>query len=251
MARRGVARQERLRFVLVHGAMHDGSCWQDVARTLTRQGHECWTPTLAGHGEEAGQYFTREDCARSLLRYIEEHDLRDFVLAGHSFAGIVLPEIAVKLSGRIRRLVFQSAMIMNDGERIYDVLPPRQRRMFDAVVDKAGMRGVWRAPFAMFRDCFANTAAPRVAAAIYGRLRAVCAQAQFDPVPMRAFQRLAIDKSFIHFTDDVALPPGDYGWLRLARRLGSYRLVQRPGDHEACYTAPDALAEALVEAGLP
>ena len=245
-------RRQRLRFVLVHGAMHDGSCWKGVIDILTKQGHQCWAPTLAGHGKQAGEYFTREDCVRSLVEYIEEHSLRDFVLVGHSFAGIVLPEVAVKLADRIQRLVFQNAMIMNDGEKIYDVLPPHHQRMFDGFVAKAGMKETWIVPFDVFRECFANTADRETAEKIYAGLRAVCAQPQFEPVPMRAFHELKIPKSFINFTEDIALPHGEYGWYpRLAQRLGLYRLVQRPGDHEACYTCPEVLADALIEAGRP
>jgi hypothetical protein len=38
-------------FVLVHGAMHGGWCWNRVRRQLTGLGHEVFTPTLTGLGD--------------------------------------------------------------------------------------------------------------------------------------------------------------------------------------------------------
>ncbi|MGI9228604.1 MAG: alpha/beta fold hydrolase [Gammaproteobacteria bacterium] len=247
-----MAGAEQLRFVLVHGSMHDGSCWEQTIEVLTRQGHECWAPTLAGHGEQAGQSFTREDCVCSVVDYVEEHDIRDFILVGHSFAGIVLPDVTVKLVERIQRVVFQNAMIMNDGESLYDVIPPIHQQMFDTFIKKSGKKGIWMIPFEVFRDCFINTADRRTAEAVYAALRGVCVQAQLEPVPMQAFHKLDVPKSYINFTEDIALPHGEYGWYpRMAQRLGLCRVVQRPGDHEACYTCPEVLADALIEAGRP
>ncbi len=244
--------QAGLRFVLVHGAMHDGSCWQQVMAHLNRLGHACYAPTMAGHGEQAGEYISKEDCVQSLVEYIEQHDIHDFVIVGHSFAGIILPDVSVRLADRIRCVVFQNAMIMQHGECIYDVLPPVHQRMFDAVIRKAGEHGRWLLPFNLFRECFINTADLATAKMVYAKLRAVCIKPQLEEIAMREFLRLTIPRSFINFTDDKALPPGAYGWYpRMAQRLGVYRLVQRPGDHEACYTCPEILAEALVEAARP
>ena len=46
------------------------------------------------------------------------------------------------------------------------------------------------------------------------------------------------------------MPPGEFAWCpRFPARLGLCRLVQMPGGHEACFTAPGLLAEKIVEAG--
>ncbi len=39
-----------MRFVLIHGAWHDASCWDDVAGRLRDAGHEVHALTLAGQG---------------------------------------------------------------------------------------------------------------------------------------------------------------------------------------------------------
>jgi len=62
----------KLTFVLVHGSMHDGSCWDQVIAELNRQGHVAYAPTMAGHGEDAGNFFTQADCVESVVDYILE-----------------------------------------------------------------------------------------------------------------------------------------------------------------------------------
>ena len=148
----------KLTFVLVHGSMHDGSCWDQVIAQLNRQGHVAYAPTMAGHGEDAGNFFTQADCVKSVVDYVIERDIRDFVLAGHSFAGIVIPNVAEQLSDRVNRVVFQNAMVMEDGECIYDVIPSGYQQMFDALIKREGENANWLLPFEVFRERFINDA---------------------------------------------------------------------------------------------
>lgn len=242
----------KLTFVLLHGSMHDGSCWDRVIEELNRQGHTAYAPTMAGHGEDAGNFFTRADCVKSVVDYILERDVRDLVLAGHSFAGIVIPGVAERLADRVNRVVFQNAMVLEDGESIYDVLTPGHRQMFDALVKKEGDRANWISPFQVFRERLINDAGLETAREVYAGLRPVCVYVQMEKISMQGFQRLNVPRSYINFTDDIALPHGEYAWYpRMAQRLGLCRVVQKPGSHEVCYTNPKLLAEALVEAGRP
>ena len=36
---------------------------------------------------------------------------------------------------------------------------------------------------------------------------------------------------------------------RLSEKLGLFRLIQIPGGHEVCFTAPERLAQAIMDAG--
>lgn len=241
-----------LTFVLVHGAMHDGSCWHEVIKELEAQGHTAYAPTLAGHGEAAGHYFTQADCVKSIVDYTREKNINDFILAGHSFAGIVIPHVAERLSGRITRLVFQNALVLEDGECLYDVLPPVHQQMFDILLEKEGDKADWKLPFDVFRESFINDADLETARQVYAGLSPVCVYPQLEKLDMKGFRQLSIPKSYINFTDDHALPHGEFGWFpRMAHRLGLCRVIQKPGSHEVCYTNPRLLAEALIEAGRP
>ncbi len=56
-----------------------------------------------------------------------------------------------------------------------------------------------------------------------------------------------VARSYVLSVDDLSLPPGEYGWLRFAARLG-VEPIAAPGSHEACFTEPVGLAEALLKA---
>jgi hypothetical protein len=50
--------------------------------------------------------------------------------------------------------------------------------------------------------------------------------------------------------DDIALPPGEYGWDRFAERIKASP-VSVPGSHESMFTRPVELADALVRTAVP
>jgi hypothetical protein len=59
-----------------------------------------------------------------------------------------------------------------------------------------------------------------------------------------------VPTSYLLCTDDIALPPGEWGWHpRMSGRLGEFRFVEMPGSHEVIFTNPTGLAEKIIEAG--
>ena len=80
-------------YVLVHGGGHGGWCYAKVKRILEAAGHEVFAPSLSGLAEHARVLspaidleFHIDDVVE-LLRY---WDLRDVVLVGHSYGGMVI-----------------------------------------------------------------------------------------------------------------------------------------------------------------
>jgi hypothetical protein len=67
-----------------------------------------------------------------------------------------------------------------------------------------------------------------------------------DTVAPLDLDTLGLPVSYLLGEDDVALPPGEFGWTRFADRLG-VAPVPAPGSHEACFTRPAELAEALLK----
>lgn len=120
-------------FVLVHGAWHGGWCWRDVARSLRRDGHEVFTPTLTGLGErvhlqspEAGLSMHIED----IVNVIEFENLRDVVLCGHSYGGMVITGVADRIPERLAALVYLDALVPEDGNSAFDLLLPERAEAF-------------------------------------------------------------------------------------------------------------------------
>ena len=125
-------------YVLIHGAWHEGKLWEEVATPLRSKGHTVHTPTLAGNGQ--GGHIDRTighaEAAQSAIDYINQHNLTDFVLLGHSYGGTIISKVAEAMPTRIRRLVYWNAFVLQDGESIDDVSPPAYKAMMDGVLSR-------------------------------------------------------------------------------------------------------------------
>src|SRR4029079_15181959 len=79
-------------FLVAHGAWSAAWAWKKVRPLLRARGHEIFTPTHAGLGErvrEAEPHIDLETHIADLLAVIAMEDLRDFILLGHSYGGMV------------------------------------------------------------------------------------------------------------------------------------------------------------------
>lgn len=84
------------------------------------------TPTLAGLGERSGELSPDIGLSAhvdNIVRVLEQQDLRDVVLVGHSYAGMILPPVAEHASDRLARLAFLDAFVPKDGDRCFDLMP--------------------------------------------------------------------------------------------------------------------------------
>ncbi len=117
--------------MLVHGAWHGGWCWRFVRPLL--QGHEVHAPSLTGLGER--KHLARPDIdldthIADVVSLLEMEDLRDVILVGHSYGGMVVTGAADRAPARIKRLVYLDAFVPEDGKCLLDyVVPERAARM--------------------------------------------------------------------------------------------------------------------------
>ena len=236
-------------FVLVHGAWHDGSAWDAVARYLESRGHKVFAPTIAGNGKSASKTVSHAHCTHSIVSFIVDSSLSDFVLVGHSFGGTVIAKVAEAIPERIRRLVFQNAFVLEDGHSLVDEVPAAHAALFDQLARESSDRSIM-IPFEIWRESFINDGDFEMAKWTHAQLSPQPYQPCIDKLDMKKFYSLTIPRSYINCTEDTALPPGELGWHpRMSSRLGLCRLVQMPGSHEVMYTNPSLLAEKILEAG--
>ena len=109
-------------FVLVHGAWHGGWCWAAVINQLEKLGDTAYAVDLPGHGMNRADRskVTLASYVDSVAEFIERHDLKNVVLAGHSLGGLTIPGVAAKIPSRIKRVVWVTAMVALDGQPIVD-----------------------------------------------------------------------------------------------------------------------------------
>jgi pimeloyl-ACP methyl ester carboxylesterase len=124
-------------FVLVHGAWGGAHGWRFVRPLLQQAGHQVFTPSLTGQGERAhltGPHVNLSTHIQDVCNTIWYEDLRDIVLVGHSYGGMVITGVADRMSDRIQHLVFLDAFQPADGQSLIDITGgggQRPEREFD------------------------------------------------------------------------------------------------------------------------
>lgn len=114
----------RTTYVFVHGAWGGSWDWRQMDSLLTRRGHRVYRPSLTGLGERVHLGSTGVRLATHIddvVNTILWEDLRDIVLVGHSYGGMVITGVADRIPGRIRRLVYLDAFVPDSGETTLDL----------------------------------------------------------------------------------------------------------------------------------
>ena len=104
-----------------------GWCYQRVARLLQAEGHVVYTPTMTGLGERAHLLNADVDLDRhveDIAAVLEFEDLRDVVLVGHSYGGMVITGAADRAVDRVGSLVYLDAANPVNGQSLVDVAGP-------------------------------------------------------------------------------------------------------------------------------
>jgi pimeloyl-ACP methyl ester carboxylesterase len=132
-------------FLVCHGAWGGGWSWKKMHPLMHAAGHRLFTPTYTGLGERAhlaGPSIDLETHIQDVLNVIQYEDLRDVVLLGHSYGGMVATGVADRVRERIRQLIYLDAFVPDDGQSLHDLNEPGRKR--DLELAKAGEG--WRVP---------------------------------------------------------------------------------------------------------
>jgi pimeloyl-ACP methyl ester carboxylesterase len=234
-------------FVLITGAWHGGWAWRPVAEHLRAAGCRVLTPTLPGlHDGDDPTAHTLSDVIDSVVALVEGEDLTDVTLVGHSWGGYVIAGAAPRLAARLRRLVFWSAFVPAAGRSLYDEVPPNYQALFDGQAAASGNNTV-AMPFEVWQAAFMPDASEDVQRMVHSLLVPQPMQYFTETVAPLDLDDLGVPAAFLLGEEDIALPPGEFGWTRFAERLG-VAPTPAPGSHEACFIRPAELAEAFLKA---
>jgi len=125
-------------FVLIHMACAGSWAWGRVPDLLRAAGHAAHAPDL---DLSAGQ--TPATHAAAVARGLPPAD--DVVVAGHSYGGMVVPELAQLLGPRARALVVLDGFMPEDGESAFAIRPPEIAALRRAQAAERG-DGLWPPP---------------------------------------------------------------------------------------------------------
>src|SRR5712672_318693 len=134
------------RTVLVcHGAWSAGWAWKKMHPLMSAAGHRLLTPSYTGLGERvhlADPSVDLETHIQDILNVITYEDLRDIVLLGHSYGGMVATGVADRARDKIEQLVYLDAFVPREGQSLFDLNEAGRQPMRDLAKSGDG----WRVP---------------------------------------------------------------------------------------------------------
>ncbi|MEO5597253.1 MAG: alpha/beta hydrolase [Novosphingobium sp.] len=111
-------------YVLVHGAWLGGWSYDRLAADLREAGHRVMVAQLAGLGSRSKELNPAIDLSvhvADVLALTKAAGFDRFVLAGHSYGGMIITGVATMLGARIDALVYIDAFLPGDGQSLWDI----------------------------------------------------------------------------------------------------------------------------------
>ncbi|MGI4814836.1 MAG: alpha/beta fold hydrolase [Janthinobacterium lividum] len=230
-------------FVLIHGGWHGGWCYAETARLLRQQGYDVYAPSLTGLGDRSHLVSRTIDLSThidDIVNLIKWEDLRNVVLCGHSYGGLVISGVADRARDRVSLLTYLDALLPQSGQSMHDVLPLDRAERFRSWAAERGFG--WLVP-------------PTPASIFVNRKEAIAwVDSLCVPHPLRCFEepvRFSTDaieslaRQYIVATD---FPKSSFPAVAAALRgKPGWRVDELHVNHDAMVDDPAGVARLLVE----
>lgn len=236
-------------FALVHGSNVGGEAWRHVVPLLKAAAHEVFNPTLTGLGDQAHRLTPEVDLHRhveDVASALDQHDLSDVILVGHSYSGLVITGVVEQVPERIRHLVYLDAWAQQDGRAISELAPAVIQAGKEP--DVAGDRGWrWQMP---------NPEATLKAWGIVDEEELQWWLRQIQPHPLKTFQQgivlgnpvaLVVPKTYILCTAGKGADSPFLKFAEHAKTAPGWSLREIPTGHLPMSTTPMQLVDLLVD----
>jgi pimeloyl-ACP methyl ester carboxylesterase len=216
--------------VVIHGAWADGSSWEPVIRRLQ----------AAGLGVVAAPIplTSLDDDAAALRRTIARTE-GPVVVAGHAYAGAV---VGTANQERVKGLVFVAALAPDEGETVADVFYRNQPHSKAPKLAPDADGFIWM-PDESFAEAFAQNATPEQIALCRAVQRPIAVKCIQQPVAAPAWKTKPT--WYLVAEEDRMISPETQRFM--AERMKA-TIRSRAVDHTPLLTAPDKVAEIVLEA---
>jgi pimeloyl-ACP methyl ester carboxylesterase len=230
-------------YVLVHGAWHGGWCWRRVADLLTAKGHKVFAPTMTGLGERSHLLDKTVNLAThvtDIVNVVTWEDLKDIVLVGHSYGGMIISGVAEQMAPAIGSIVFLDAFMPDTGGSLAELASQPVREAISGAVQKGDI-ALKAVPAAVFR--VNDKDQPWVDAMCTSHPLATLT----DKISVTGARERIGKKAYVRAKGypSVAF---DAAHARLQAAEG-WRVYDLPCGHDAMVDMPERLSEILLEVG--
>jgi len=231
-------------YVLVHGAWHGGWCWRHIVPLLQARGHAVHAPDLPGHGDDPAPANAQTlDSYAERIGTVLDSCSGDVVLVGHSLGGLVISAVAEARPERLRRLVYVTAFLPQDGDslvRICSVDPDNP--LNTATIRTPDRKCVTLDPDRVREIGYADCPAEDLAFA-KARLGPEPLAVMFQTVHVTAERFGRVPRAYIHCSRDVTLPLFVQEQMVAASPCAT--VLTLPTGHSPFSAAPEQLAAQL------
>lgn len=224
--------------LLVHGGGYTKECWSLL---LPQVDGDAFAVDLPGRGDRPGDLAKLgvADFVDAVVEEIEQRDLRDVVLVGHSLAGVTIPQVAAQVPDRLRALVFVSCTVPRDGESVYETLATEIQAIGDARPSDAPAP---LAPEIQKQIFFNDVGDPDLLRWALALAVPEAPAAIRDPMVLTTLPS-GVRRVWVKLTRDVIVPPEKQD--RFIGHLGGAEVIELDAGHMAMISRPLDLARIL------
>ncbi|MBO9694706.1 MAG: alpha/beta fold hydrolase [Sphingopyxis sp.] len=225
-------------FILIHGSMHGGWCWEEVAMQLAAAGHRVLAPDLPGR---PGNPAPRADCtltaSSDLVAALVDGCDEPAILVGHSAGGVVVSAVAERVPAQVARLVYVAALLLPEGEAFAQYVAP-----MPMIATDDGMAVAVRDD-ATAAQWMYNRSDPAAAAVAASRLVPESVFAFSPPLRITPERFGRVPRTYVGCLHDLAVPID--GQRRMNAELPCEQFVELDADHSPWLSRPAELAAIL------
>lgn len=98
------------------GGKLGGKIWNTLIPALNANNYRFYTPTLIDEYETNLTGHIKQIC-----NIIIENDLKDVILVGHSYGGMVITGVAAKMPEKIKQMIYLDAAVPKSGQSLFDL----------------------------------------------------------------------------------------------------------------------------------
>jgi pimeloyl-ACP methyl ester carboxylesterase len=227
-------------FVIVHGAWSDASYWKSVVTQLKADGHEVITVNLPGHGKDntAIASISLQLYVDAVIKAIDSKT--NITLVGHSFAGIVISQVAEKIPAQIKELLYIGAYVPKNGESLLTIANTDADSHAGKNLrpdEKAGVAGIVKENII---DVFAADASPSMAEYMVANFKPEPLAPLATPVTLTDGNFGQLKKVYVHTLNDHVI--GYALQQSMVKNAGILRTYALPSSHTPFQSMPLVVA---------
>lgn len=221
-------------YLFVHGTWGGGWAFKKVDSLLTANNYKVFRPTLTGLGERshlASKNIGLKTHITDIVNTILYEDLHQVILVGHSYGGMVVTGVADSIPERIYKLVYLDAHVPENNESSVSIRNSKGLNSFK--IEDGFLMPTW-----VKEGQLPPSDVPHPL------------KTWTDTIKLDNPERLNIATTFILTVEKGVAPQKDAFFMQSERaREKGWPVLLLEANHNAQWSAPDALVSLLLEIG--